>query len=81
LDLGGKRASSTISSFTDSFGYVIASLSGYLTAVISENFKWNGVFVLLSLVTVFLFILCVLFTIFEICKFKIFDKKMKKNLN
>ena len=48
LDLGGKRASSTVAGLSDSAGYVGAILSGQAVGVIADRYGWSTAFGALS---------------------------------
>lgn len=48
LDLGGKRASSTVAGLSDSAGYLGAILSGQAVGLIAENYGWSTAFGALS---------------------------------
>jgi OPA family glycerol-3-phosphate transporter-like MFS transporter len=48
LDLGGKRASSTVAGLSDSAGYLGAILSGQAVGVIAERYGWSTAFGALS---------------------------------
>lgn len=48
LDLGGKRASSTVAGLSDSAGYLGAILSGQAVGMIAQNYGWSTAFGALS---------------------------------
>ncbi len=50
LDLGGKRASSTVAGLSDSAGYLGAILSGQAVGVIAKRYGWSTAFGALSAV-------------------------------
>jgi OPA family glycerol-3-phosphate transporter-like MFS transporter len=61
LDIGGKKATASISSLLDTVGYIFGATSGVLTGSISIYFGWAGVFIFLSLVSLVATFFCVVF--------------------
>jgi sugar phosphate permease len=50
IDLGGRRASATVSGVVDSAGYLGGVLSGYGVARVSSQYGWPAAFIALAVV-------------------------------
>lgn len=82
LDMGGKKAASTISGFNDAVGYIFSIASGYCTGWLVTNFGWYSVFILLEIVTIITTVFCmVYFLFFELWKKKKTPKPVVLELN